>query len=128
MVCIGKRSAGRRGWPVRRRSRRHTGATLGGRVLHRAGRRRRSHTAACSAPPTASAGSPPCTPSARGTVAATLFAALGVDPAGAVTDAADHTFPVTIGDPIAGLWDGGHGAIRQRNNAGEGAISLASVS
>ena len=39
-------------------------------------------------------------------VAATLFAALGVDPAGAVTDAAGRTFPVTIGDPIAGLWDG----------------------
>ena len=39
-------------------------------------------------------------------VAATLFAALGVDPAAAVTDGAGRTFPVAVGDPIAGIWDG----------------------
>jgi hypothetical protein len=37
-------------------------------------------------------------------VAATLFAALGVDPSGACTDAAGRTFPITLGDPIAGLY------------------------
>ncbi len=37
-------------------------------------------------------------------VAATLFAALGIDPAGAVADAAGRAFPVTVGEPIAGLY------------------------
>ncbi|HVS36795.1 MAG TPA: DUF1501 domain-containing protein [Gemmataceae bacterium] len=39
-------------------------------------------------------------------VAATLFAALGVDPAAAVADPAGRTFPVSIGEPIGRLWTG----------------------
>jgi hypothetical protein len=37
-------------------------------------------------------------------VAATLFAALGIDPAGSFTDAAGRILPVTTGAPIAGVY------------------------
>jgi hypothetical protein len=39
-------------------------------------------------------------------VAATMFAALGIDPAGACTDAAGRTFPITSGEAISGVYTG----------------------
>jgi hypothetical protein len=39
-------------------------------------------------------------------VAATIFAALGIDPASEYTDPLDRPFPISIGTPIAGLYRG----------------------
>jgi hypothetical protein len=39
-------------------------------------------------------------------VAATIFAALGIDPSGACTDAVGRTFPITAGEPLAGVYAG----------------------
>jgi hypothetical protein len=43
----------------------------------------------------------PCTP---GDLAATMFAALGIDPAGHYLDAIGRPFPVATGKPLAGLY------------------------
>ena len=37
-------------------------------------------------------------------VAATMFAALGIDPSSACTDSLGRTFPITTGEPIAGVY------------------------
>ena len=37
-------------------------------------------------------------------VAATIFAALGIDPSGEFTDALGRPFPISVGKPIAGLY------------------------
>lgn len=39
-------------------------------------------------------------------IAATMFSALGVDPAGHYTDSLGRPFPITVGRPIAGLYRG----------------------
>ena len=60
--------------------------------------------AASSAPSDRVGGYPSLHPVGPWDIAATLFAALGIDPAVAVADAAGRTFPATIGEPIAGLY------------------------
>ena len=37
-------------------------------------------------------------------IAATIYAALGIDPAGEYTDAIGRPFPISVGKPIAGLY------------------------
>ena len=46
----------------------------------------------------------PCTP---GDIAATLFAALGLDPGGHYIDSTDRPYPIATGKPITGLYTGG---------------------
>src|SRR5262249_3155101 len=45
-------------------------------------------------------------PVSPGDIAATMFAALGLDPGGHYTDSTDRPYPVATGKPITGLYTG----------------------